>query len=153
VVILILSPSAIESAYVTYEWAYALGRNRRLIPILRTPTETHPVLENMQYLDFTDHRSRPWGRLVRDVTGVPESDEEETVPDQDEIARDQILDYLDQRGYRMTSFDRVRRRINETYEDSFLEGLIRTYPDYFRPARLKGGKAGLARIDDTIERP
>lgn len=62
-VIVIMSPNARNSEYVTYEWAFALGANRPLIPVLRIQTQLHPRLEALQYLDFTNYNGRPWNTL------------------------------------------------------------------------------------------
>lgn len=62
--ILIMSPSATKSVYVTYEWAFAWGVGVNIIPIVITPTPLHPRLETLQYLDFTNRSSRPWAKLL-----------------------------------------------------------------------------------------
>ncbi len=66
-VIVIMSPQARASEYVTYEWAFAWGAGIPVIPIMLKPTELHPRLEALQYLDFTarDPADRPWGKLFR----------------------------------------------------------------------------------------
>ena len=66
-VILILSPAASKSEYVTYEWAYALGVGKRVVPLLVKKTKLHPRLEALQYLDFTLPQKR-WGQLIEQVT-------------------------------------------------------------------------------------
>ncbi len=63
--IVIASPEAKASEYVTYEWAYAIGVGVEIIPIMLRPTELHPRLEVLQYLDFTHREQRPWDRLIR----------------------------------------------------------------------------------------
>ena len=45
----------------------------------------------------------------------------------------------------MVSFERIRRRISEDYDDEFLDELIQRYERDFRRATLKEGKRGLAR--------
>jgi HEAT repeat protein len=66
--IIIMSPDARASEYVTYEWAYALGAEINVIPILYKKTELHPRLEALQYLDFTNFNHRPWDELIRAVS-------------------------------------------------------------------------------------
>lgn len=61
--VVIMSPDARDSAYVTYEWACAWGAHIPVIPILHRPTSMHPQLELLQYLDFT-LREPPWDRLL-----------------------------------------------------------------------------------------
>jgi HEAT repeat protein len=65
--IVIMTPEAKASEYVTYEWAFAWGVGIRVIPIMLRPTALHPRLEALQYLDFTNIKSRPWERLLEEV--------------------------------------------------------------------------------------
>jgi hypothetical protein len=62
--VVVMSPSARQSEYVTYEWAYAWGVGVPVIPILLKETSMHPRLESLQYLDFTNRSARPWDRLM-----------------------------------------------------------------------------------------
>jgi hypothetical protein len=62
--IVILSPIARKSEYVTYEWAFAWGMGINVLPIVIKQTSMHPRLETLQYLDFTNRLSRPWDRLL-----------------------------------------------------------------------------------------
>jgi HEAT repeat protein len=62
--IVVITPEAEASEYVTYEWACALGAGVKVIPVLLKPTECHPRLEALQYLDFSNHRARPWEKLI-----------------------------------------------------------------------------------------
>jgi hypothetical protein len=62
-VIVVLSPRSSTSSYVTYEWAYALGKGAKVIPVQIEPTEVHERVETLQYLDFTDPRTRQWEKL------------------------------------------------------------------------------------------
>jgi HEAT repeat protein len=65
--IVIMTPEAKASEYVTYEWAFAWGVGIRVIPIMLRSTPLHPRLEALQYLDFTSMKSRPWERLIEEV--------------------------------------------------------------------------------------
>lgn len=65
--LVILSPESAKSSYVTYEWAYALGRMKKVIPILYRQTEIHPRLNVLQYLDFTNTKNGPWQQLFKEV--------------------------------------------------------------------------------------
>jgi len=58
--VVVMSPDAIKSQYVTYEWAFALGAGVRVIPVLRKRTDLHPRLKNVHYVDFTRRRGAPW---------------------------------------------------------------------------------------------
>lgn len=63
--IVVMTPAAKASEYVTYEWAYGWGAGKKVIPILLKTTSLHPRLEALQYLDFTNNKHRPWERLVQ----------------------------------------------------------------------------------------
>ncbi|NIF03963.1 toll/interleukin-1 receptor domain-containing protein [Chryseobacterium sp. Tr-659] len=63
-VIVIMTPEARKSEYVTYEWAYAWGKNKKIFPIMLKQTTLHPRLESLQYLDFTNKASRPYSELI-----------------------------------------------------------------------------------------
>jgi len=65
-IIVLLTPAAAASAYVTYEWAFALGNGKRVLPVLLADCDIHPRLSVFQYLDFTARR-RPWGKLTQRV--------------------------------------------------------------------------------------
>jgi nicotinamidase/pyrazinamidase len=68
-VVLILSPESCSSMFVTYEWAYALGRGIPVIPVLLRPGgKIHPRLEVLQYLSFEKHSDQPWDRLMAIVS-------------------------------------------------------------------------------------
>jgi len=63
--IVVMSPDATRSQYVTYEWAFALGAGVRVIPVLRRKAQLHPRLAALQYVDFTPRGARkPWVRLL-----------------------------------------------------------------------------------------
>jgi len=49
--VVIMTPAAKASEYITYEWAYAWGSGIKVIPILLRPTSLHPRLEALQHLD------------------------------------------------------------------------------------------------------
>lgn len=63
--IVIMTPEAKASEYVTYEWACAWGATVPVVPILLKPTELHPRLQDLQYLNFTDRKARPWNKLFQ----------------------------------------------------------------------------------------
>jgi len=72
-VVVIMTPDARGSEYVTYEWAYALGLGVPVIPVLLKDTNPlHPRLEVLQYLDFTRRRNRPWDDLIDRLRAVVE---------------------------------------------------------------------------------
>jgi hypothetical protein len=61
-----------------------------------------------------------------------------------ELAKDQIMTYLQSKDFVMMSFDRVREKLNSSYTDLFLNSVIEAYPNDLRQARLKGSKRGVA---------
>jgi len=68
--VLVLSPSALESEYVNYEWAFALGAGLSVIPILYNTELSeirHGALQLRQSLNFTDVSNRDWKALVQAV--------------------------------------------------------------------------------------
>jgi hypothetical protein len=68
--IVIMTPNAKNSEYVNYEWAFAFGAGRKVIPLLRKSTEKHPRLEDIQYRDFTGSGTRPWDKLIEDLQNI-----------------------------------------------------------------------------------
>ena len=65
--IVIMTPEAKKSEYVTYEWAYAWGKQIPIFPIMLKQTPLHPRLESLQYLDFTNRSTRPWQKLLESL--------------------------------------------------------------------------------------
>lgn len=73
-VIAIMSPDARSSEYVTYEWAFAWGAGKRIVPIMLRQTSLHPRLATLQYVDFTNRSARPWSKLydlLRTIRAAP----------------------------------------------------------------------------------
>lgn len=65
--IVVMSPEARESEYVTYEWAFAWGVNIPVIPLMLRQTPLHPRLATLQFIDFTKKAARPWDKLVHSI--------------------------------------------------------------------------------------
>lgn len=82
--IVVMTPEAKASEYVTYEWAFAWGSGIKVIPLLLKHTQLHPRLESLQYLDFTNRHARPWDTL-KELLGEAQSlepvDENPPVPE------------------------------------------------------------------------
>lgn len=66
-VIAVMTPNSRKSEYVTYEWAFAWGKGKKIFPIMLKQTQLHPRLESLQYLDFTNRSSRPWDKLIASI--------------------------------------------------------------------------------------
>jgi hypothetical protein len=69
-VIVIMTPEARKSEYVTYEWAFAWGKKIKIFPIMLKQTQLHPRLESLQYLNFTNNPARPWNDLISSIKAV-----------------------------------------------------------------------------------
>lgn len=70
--IVIVTREALKSDYVTYEWAYALGLNKTVIPLLLdgSEKELHARMARLQYRDFRGRFREPWDELFEDVKSV-----------------------------------------------------------------------------------
>src|ERR1043166_3395048 len=109
-VLVALSTNSADSAYVTYEWAYALGKGKAVIPMKLTECEIHPKLETIQHLDFTIPTALPWASLVERIREI-ETDLEPNAENDPVNApapmslgdghAKAILAYLNQRGYQI----------------------------------------------------
>jgi len=55
-VLVALSESSAESSYVTFEWAYGLGKGKTIVPLKLESCKVHPRLEPIQYFDFDERR-------------------------------------------------------------------------------------------------
>ncbi len=63
-VIVVLSENSADSSYVTFEWAYGLGKGKTVIPIKLENCKIHPRLAIVQHLDFSVPGSLPWSTLI-----------------------------------------------------------------------------------------
>jgi hypothetical protein len=68
--IVVMSPAARASEYVTYEWSFAAGCGVHIIPIMLRETSLHPRLAHLQFLDFTKRIARPWPKLFDQLRAV-----------------------------------------------------------------------------------
>jgi len=84
-VVVVLSPDAFESKYVTYEWAYAIGLGIEVIPIMFETTELHPRLALIQYIPFTAHFNldSAWKQLTKTLKKLEQPKRE--IADNNEI--------------------------------------------------------------------
>jgi hypothetical protein len=74
--IVIVTPKSLLSSYVTYEWSFALGLNKIVIPVILEfpkhnngknkwhPKEIHPQLYDIQRFDFSKPDKQPWDELI-----------------------------------------------------------------------------------------
>lgn len=70
-VVTIITPAATASQYVVYEWCFALGRRKPVLPILfeGNNSDVHVKLQEYNYLDFRDGK-RDWNKLIEDIKGI-----------------------------------------------------------------------------------
>jgi CheY-like chemotaxis protein len=71
-VIVLLNQVSTKSPYVTYEWAFALGNGKTIIPILTEDCEVHPRIDVLQYLDFKEGK-RPWDKLIERIKKIKQT--------------------------------------------------------------------------------
>ena len=154
-VLVALSQNSVESSYVTFEWAYGLGKSKTIVPLKLEACKVHPRLEPIQYLDFSVPGSLPWNLLVERIREIEadatsqddlEASAAAPAPEQQDPVVKAILAYLSQRGYQFISYDRIRRRIDPNLTDEKLEALVNANPMVFRQAILKEGKRGLKKL-------
>ena len=153
-VIVALSANSADSAYVTYEWAYAIGMSKPVIPVKLSECKVNPKLEPTQYIDVSYPRSLPWDELTKRLRDIEvEKDSTETtaagrtpkaIAGLDDGVN-AILAYLNQRGFTMASFERLRERLSLNMNDKEFSEFVKSHPTVFRLAVLKGGKRGIAK--------
>jgi TIR domain len=160
-VVVALSASSAESAYVTYEWAYAVGMSKPVIPLKLSECKVHPRLEPTHYIDFSYPRALPWDDLIARLkevevekesttkqSGTPATAAKESIDLDNNLANkvvNDILGYLNSRGFTMVSFERLRERVDSKMTDKHFDAIIESHPTVFRHAQLKGGKPGIAK--------
>src|SRR6266511_1903842 len=155
-VLIALSDHSAESSYVTYEWAYAIGKGKSVIPLKLNECKMHPRLETIQYLDFSVSGALPWQSLIDRIKEIEADSEtsliniqntsEKLATNPDDAVVKAILDYLNQRGYQMASFERLRKRIDPNLTDDRLQKLIDDNKTIFRFVTLKDNKNGIGKI-------
>lgn len=154
-VLIALSESSSKSAYVTYEWAYAIGKGKTVIPIKIEECNIHPRLEVIHYLDFSSGNALPWELLIERIKGVELVAEQTGAKSKNTAGKlstedreyvKEILNYLDQRGYQTVSYERLRNKIDESLSDAKIDALVEANRTLFRKITLKRDKKGLAKI-------
>ncbi|MCB9450902.1 MAG: toll/interleukin-1 receptor domain-containing protein [Anaerolineaceae bacterium] len=79
VMLVVVTQAAIQSIYVTYEWAYALGKNKRVIPLIVDSTVTendlHPKMKDLQYMPFASAMPENWEKLKQQLTAIQAEDD------------------------------------------------------------------------------
>lgn len=80
VVVVLLNETSMKSPYVTYEWAFALGGGKHIIPILTEECNVHSRIEVLQYLNFKNGQ-RPWDKLIDRIKKIKSSKQKLKVGD------------------------------------------------------------------------
>lgn len=157
-VVVVLSNYSAESSYVTFEWAYGLGKAKPIIPVKLNDCSAHQRLQTIQQLDFSVPGSLPWESLIErikeiEIADMPKEETKPTAvmaetasPSLPENTVQSIWAYLNQHGYQMVSFDRLRQLIDNAITDAQFNEMIAKNSAIFRSAHLKGNKPGLAKI-------
>jgi CheY-like chemotaxis protein len=78
--IVIMTPEAKASEYVTYEWAFAWGAGVKVLPVIYKDTPLHPRLEALQHLNFTKLTARPWDKLVEAIKFASDTSDSSNKP-------------------------------------------------------------------------
>jgi hypothetical protein len=129
-------------------------KGKAVIPLKLNECPIHPKLAAVQHLDFSIPGALPWEFLIERIREIETDDESavaatdttsSTAEPQESLAKS-ILAYLDQRGYQMASFDRLRQRIDKNLTDQDFNDLIARNQTVFRHAYLKEGKRGIAKV-------
>ncbi len=65
--LLVVTPEILGVETIIYEWAYALGAKKSIVPVLLKTTELPARLRGMPMLDFIEFDARPWEELIRHI--------------------------------------------------------------------------------------
>lgn len=81
-VLVIVSPSAAESVYVTYEWSLAIGLDVPVIPVIFSRAKMHPRLQMLEHFDFTAFQSEAqfWDYFNREIQRILADDPQASRP-------------------------------------------------------------------------
>lgn len=154
-VLVALSEESAASSYVTFEWAYALGKSKTIVPLKLENCKVHPRLEPIQYLDFSVPGALPFNLLVERIREIEaeatsQADLDASTARPIDSPKDpmikSIIDYMNQRGYQYLTYDRVRRRIDPQMTDDKLDEFVDRNASVFSRAVLADGKRGLKKV-------
>ena len=93
VMLMVVTPEAVTSPYVTYEWSYALGKNKVVIPLTYQTADVHPRLLTHQALNFTDGRTREWTDLMKALHSYIDSTPS-AAPKIEVVSKDMLMNAL-----------------------------------------------------------
>lgn len=80
--LVIVSPSAAESVYVTYEWSLAIGLGVPVIPVIFSKAKMHPRLQMLEHFDFTAFigEGQFWDYFNREINRILSVDYQSVSP-------------------------------------------------------------------------
>ncbi len=150
-ILVVMSPDSAQSTYVTYEWATAMGKEKAILPLLFKECERHPKLSPIQYFDFTVQGKADWKDLIERMKWIKEHEADFLSEDalaglrietlaasaEHKTMAQKVMDYLNERGYRLVSFDRIREYTETDYDDDFMREVISSHSNMFRVGTLK----------------
>ncbi len=87
--LVILSPTSVDSNNVMDEVSYALGEGKRVVPVLYRSCQIPYRLRRMQYVDFTREFDTAFTRLLADLNIQNPSEGEAFIPPPDQIDKGQ----------------------------------------------------------------
>jgi hypothetical protein len=137
---------------VYYETGYAHGIGKRVILLTKDAQKIpfdlrhYPHLVYQSISDAKQKLERTLSKLIENPNEFVRPGRPDDEVKSDALMTRHILNYLEEKGFNMMSFEEIRARINPNYSDDALCGLIDRSPDAFRRARLKGSKPGIARL-------
>ncbi len=70
--IVVVSPAAAESIYVTYEWSFALALGIPVIPVIFRQAQMHPRLQTLEHFNMTEFRevAQFWDYFAREIQRI-----------------------------------------------------------------------------------
>lgn len=68
VLLVVVTPEAMQSQYVTYEWSFACGIGVEIIPLMVQKTPLHPKLDALQWVNFSRGWNTPLKKLIHGLT-------------------------------------------------------------------------------------
>jgi len=86
-IVVLLNKNSAKSSYVTYEWSFALGNGKNIIPILLEECEIHPRMKVLQYFDFKNQK-RPWDKLIGRIQNLGN---QKSIKENGDLAIEQIF--------------------------------------------------------------
>ncbi|SDW09141.1 toll/interleukin-1 receptor domain-containing protein [Litoreibacter albidus] len=154
VLIVILSKSACESQYVTYEWARGIAQQKTIIPVMIEGCDRHPRIEPIQYLDFRNHTASTWEMLLQRIKNALKEGGEisndgpatETVADfsaDDQKSINSIIAYMNSKGFFAITYERAIQITGGTKDQKYFEDIVKRSPRFVE-AKISGKGQGLA---------